>query len=78
VYHYINSPDTRSRKFFDWGKGRIRNSKALPFHGLDAYRIISQLPSFYPYEEQARQKAIKNLKRKAHQLGFQLIEEAAS
>ena len=30
------------------------------------------------YEEQARQRAIKNLKRKANQLGFQLTEEAAS
>ena len=30
------------------------------------------------YEKQARQRAIKNLKRKAHQLGFQLIKEAAS
>lgn len=30
------------------------------------------------YEEQARQRAIKNLKRKANQLGFQLIDETAS
>ena len=30
------------------------------------------------YEEQARQRAIKNLKRKAKQRGFQLIGEAAS
>ena len=30
------------------------------------------------YEEQARQRAIKNLKRKANQLGFQLIEGIAS
>jgi transposase len=30
------------------------------------------------YEEQARQRAIKNLKRKANQLGFQLMEKVAS
>ncbi len=29
------------------------------------------------YEEQARQRAIKNLKHKANQLGFQLIEGTA-
>jgi transposase len=29
------------------------------------------------YEEQARQRAVKNLKRKAKQLGFQIIEETA-
>ncbi len=30
------------------------------------------------YEEQARQRAIKNLKRKANQLGFQLTDETAA
>ena len=30
------------------------------------------------YEEQARQRAIKNLKRKANQLGFLLIEGTTS
>jgi len=30
------------------------------------------------YEEQARQRAIKNLKRKVNQMGFQIIEETAS
>ncbi len=30
------------------------------------------------YEEQARRRAIKNLKRKANQLGFQLIGETAA
>lgn len=37
-----------------------------------------QYPGDGYYEEQARQRAIKNLKRKANQLGFQLIGEAVA
>ena len=47
------------------------------------YAMLKNQTEYYDpgegyYEEQARQRAIRNLKRKANKLGFQLIGEAAS